>query len=46
VATALPSYMVNFFKYPCVIADAHFREVFGWEPRVSELETIRSTVGV
>jgi UDP-glucose 4-epimerase len=45
IATAVPSYMVNFFKYPCVISDAKFRETFGWEPRVSEIETIRSTAG-
>jgi UDP-glucose 4-epimerase len=41
---ALPSYMVNFTKYPCVIGDDKFRTTFRWQPRVSEVESIRSTV--
>lgn len=39
-----PPYLVNFFKYPCVITDRAFREDFGWEPRVSLSDTIWSTV--
>jgi len=45
VSTAVPAYMVNFFKYPCVISDDRFRQTFDWEPRVSEIETIRTTAG-
>jgi len=44
VSDALPPYLVNFQKYPCVIADEKIREAFDWEPWVSEVETIRSTV--
>jgi UDP-glucose 4-epimerase len=43
--SALPAYMVNFTKYPCVIADGKFRTTFDWAPRVREVETIKSTVG-
>ena len=39
----LPSYLINFTKYPCVISDAAFREVFDWQPQVGERETIVST---
>lgn len=39
-----PAYLVNFFKYPCVITDARFRRDFRWEPEVDVKETIASTV--
>jgi UDP-glucose 4-epimerase len=39
-----PEYLVNFFKYPCVITDASFRRDFDWRPEVDIRETIRSTV--
>lgn len=39
-----PEYLVNFFKYPCVITDARFREDFGWQSEVDIRETIGSTV--
>ena len=42
--STLPDYLVNFFKYPCVITDAAFRETFHWEPAVSIRESIASTV--
>jgi UDP-glucose 4-epimerase len=45
VSNNLPPYLVNFFKYPCVIADDRFREAFDWQPWVGEVESIRSTVG-
>ena len=41
-ARPLPSYLVNFTKYPCIIADRAIRETFGWAPEVGEVETIRS----
>lgn len=39
-----PAYLVNFFKYPCVITDARFRRDFRWQPEVDMRETIASTV--
>lgn len=42
--SAFPSYLINFFKYPCVITDRAFREAFGWAPEVPLDEALRSTV--
>lgn len=39
-----PLYLVNFFRYPCVVSDRAFREAFGWKPEVGIEETIWSTV--
>lgn len=39
-----PGYLVNFYKYPCVITDAAFRRDFGWAPRVDLRTTLVSTV--
>jgi len=39
-----PKYLVDFFKFPCVIADDRFREDFGYEPKVGIVETLRDTV--
>lgn len=44
IATTFPAYLLEFFKYPCVITDAAFRRDFGWSPRVSITDTITSTV--
>ena len=41
---SIPHYLLNFLRYPCVIADTALREASGWEPRVSMQETLRSTV--
>ena len=41
---ALPPYMINFTKYPCIISDQAFRDAFGWEPEVDIVQAIRSTV--
>jgi UDP-glucose 4-epimerase len=41
--SSFPQYLVNFFKYPCVIGDGRFRAELGWQPRVSIRETLRST---
>lgn len=43
VAPTIPPYLVNFFKYPCVISDAALRATFGFEPRIDPVEAIRST---
>lgn len=40
----VPEYLVNFFKYPCIITDEAFRGAFGWRPQVNLQETIWSTV--
>lgn len=39
-----PEYLVNFFKYPCVLTDKAFREAFGWAPKVDIRRTLESTV--
>jgi UDP-glucose 4-epimerase len=44
LAPALPPYLVNFFKYPCVVSDAAFRAAFDWEPRIDQAEAVRRTV--
>ena len=44
VSDSLPPYMVNFLKYPCVIADDAFRKTFGWAPQISQEEALRATV--
>lgn len=41
---AVPNYLVNFFKYPCVISDRAFRKLSGWAPRTSIEDTLWSTV--
>ena len=37
-----PPYLIDFFKYPCVISDARFRTDFGYEPTIGLVETIRA----
>ncbi|MFM7199575.1 MAG: NAD-dependent epimerase/dehydratase family protein [Myxococcota bacterium] len=39
-----PAYLVNFFRYPCIISDRSFRTRFGWSPSLSIEETLWSTV--
>jgi UDP-glucose 4-epimerase len=41
---SFPKYLVDFFKYPCLIADERFRSTFGWAPAVGMSDTIRRTV--
>lgn len=43
--SAFPEYLVNFFKYPCVVSDAVFRRAFDWAPEIGVRETLASTVG-
>ncbi len=40
--TAFPPYLIEFFKYACVISDSRFRKAFGYEPQVDLAESIRS----
>ena len=44
ILPSFPPYLLNFFKYPCVISDELFRKDFGWAPTVGLTQTIRSTV--
>lgn len=44
IAGNLPHYLVNFFRYPCVISDRAFREATGWAPELSMEDTLWSTV--
>lgn len=39
-----PRYLLNFYKYPCVIDDGAFRRAFRWVPRVDIRTTLVSTV--
>jgi UDP-glucose 4-epimerase len=39
-----PRYLLNFYKYPCVISDDAFRRAFSWQPRVDIRTTLVSTV--
>ena len=41
----LPTHLIDFFKYPCVISDRLLRETFGWESRVGQIEAIHAAVG-
>ncbi len=40
---AFPGYLLNFFKYPCVITDASFRQATGWAPEIGIRESLVST---
>lgn len=39
-----PRYLLNFYKYPCVITDEAFRKAFDWTARVDIRTTLVSTV--
>lgn len=39
---AFPPYLVDFFKYACVISDERFRNAFGYAARMDLTETLRS----
>ena len=39
-----PPYLIDFFKYPCIISDAAFRRDFGYAPKLGIEETIRSAL--
>jgi UDP-glucose 4-epimerase len=40
----IPGYLLNFLRYPCIIADTALRKATGWEPKISIRETLASTV--
>ena len=44
VSSVFPEYMINFFKYPCVIGDRAFQKAFHFAPQVGIHETLWSTV--
>jgi UDP-glucose 4-epimerase len=44
VFPTVPPYLLDFFKYPCVISDEKFRADHDFEPQVTVEEAIRSTV--
>jgi UDP-glucose 4-epimerase len=39
-----PTYMLDFFKYPCIIADERFRKSFAWSPAIGIENTVRSVL--
>lgn len=40
----IPTYLIDFLRYPVIISDGKFRETFEWEPKVGIPEAIRATV--
>jgi UDP-glucose 4-epimerase len=44
VTSTFPPYLVNFFKYPCIIADGKIRRALAWTPQVEPEEALRDTV--
>ncbi|MBI5497950.1 MAG: NAD-dependent epimerase/dehydratase family protein [Deltaproteobacteria bacterium] len=44
IFSRFPHYLVNFFRYPCVITDRRFREAFHWAPRIPMEDMLWSTV--
>jgi UDP-glucose 4-epimerase len=44
IAGSTPHYLINFFRYPCVISDRAFRDATGWGPELSIEDTLWSTV--
>ena len=43
LAAALPPYLVNFFKFPCVISDAKIRAALDWTPRIPPEKAVLDT---
>ena len=43
ISPALPPYLVNFFKYPCVISDEKIRRALDWAPRVPPEKAVLDT---
>ncbi|AKT41153.1 NAD-dependent epimerase/dehydratase family protein [Chondromyces crocatus] len=41
--SAFPEYLVNFFKFPCVLTGRAFRETFGWSAQIDLPRTLAST---
>ena len=44
VTDALPPYLVNFLKFPCVISDDKIRFALDWAPSMQPEDTLRATV--
>ncbi len=42
---SFPAYLLDFFRYPCIISDARFRQAFGYAPKVAIAESLRATGG-
>ncbi|MCC7441615.1 MAG: NAD-dependent epimerase/dehydratase family protein [Bdellovibrionales bacterium] len=40
--TPFPKHLVNYFKYPVVVSDEAFRRDFGYEPRVTTTNAVKS----
>ena len=43
ISRALPPYLVNFFMYPCVIADDKIRKALDWTPHVAPDRAVLDT---
>lgn len=44
LTSGVPLYMVNFFKYPCIVSDKEFKSSFNWDAKINIEDTIWSTV--
>lgn len=44
VSKAFPPYLVNFFKYPCVISDEKIRKTLDWAPAVEPEDALFDTL--
>lgn len=44
--TAFPEHLMDFFRYPVIVSDQALRYDFGWEPKVSVVDTLRSVSDV
>lgn len=44
VTRTFPPYLVNFFKYPCVISTKKIEQTLGWSPRWASEDAILDTV--
>jgi UDP-glucose 4-epimerase len=42
LGVAFPKHLLDYFKYPTIISDDAFRRDFGYEPRVSTVDALRS----
>ncbi len=37
-----PPYLMDYFKYPTIVNDDHFRELFGYQPKVKTVQSLKN----
>jgi UDP-glucose 4-epimerase len=40
--TGFPPYLMEYFKYPTIVCDDQFRKLFGYQPKVKTVQSIRN----